>query len=69
MKQSNPKFTLRNYLLYECIEEINSGGAEMLEKLTHALENPYEELYPEFSAKRPSAYDNTSGCSTLSCSS
>ncbi|NML69892.1 YdiU family protein [Chryseobacterium sp. RP-3-3] len=69
MKQSNPKFTLRNYLLYECIEEINAGKTEMLEKLTRALENPYEELYPEFSAKRPSAYDDTTGCSTLSCSS
>ncbi|KMQ66431.1 hypothetical protein ACM46_02525 [Chryseobacterium angstadtii] len=69
MKQSNPKFTLRNYLLYECIEEISNGKAEMLQKLTHALENPYEELYPEYSVKRPSAYDDTTGCSTLSCSS
>lgn len=69
MQHSNPKFTLRNYLLYECIEEINSGKTEMLKKLTRALENPYEELYPEFSAKRPSAYDDTTGCSTLSCSS
>lgn len=69
MKRSNPKFTLRNYLLYECIEEISTGKTEMLEKLTRALENPYEELYPEFSVKRPSAYDDTTGCSTLSCSS
>lgn len=69
MNRSNPKFTLRNYLLYECIEEISMGKTEMLEKLTRALENPYQELYPEFSAKRPSAYDDTTGCSTLSCSS
>ncbi|MFN1218095.1 protein adenylyltransferase SelO [Chryseobacterium kwangjuense] len=69
MKHSNPKFTLRNYLLYECIEEISTGKTEMLEKLTRALENPYEELYPEFSVKRPSTYDDTTGCSTLSCSS
>ncbi|MGK6342399.1 protein adenylyltransferase SelO [Chryseobacterium sp. DT-3] len=69
MRQSNPKFTLRNYLLYQCIEEINTGKTEMLGKLTHALENPYEELYPEFSVKRPSTYDDTTGCSTLSCSS
>ncbi|MGE8434669.1 protein adenylyltransferase SelO [Chryseobacterium joostei] len=69
MEKSNPKFTLRNYLLYECIEEISSGNTEMLQKLTKALENPYEEIFPEFSTKRPSGYDDTTGCSTLSCSS
>ncbi|WP_213277678.1 protein adenylyltransferase SelO [Chryseobacterium indologenes] len=69
MKKANPKFILRNYLLYECIEEINNGKKEMLEKLTKALESPYQELYPEFSVKRPSGYDDTAGCSTLSCSS
>lgn len=69
MKDNNPKFILRNYLLFECIEEINTGKTEMLEKLTKALENPYEEIFPEFSVKRPSGYDNVSGCSMLSCSS
>lgn len=69
MAKSNPKFILRNYLLYECIEEINNGQTEMLNKLTQALQNPYEELFPEFSVKRPSGYDDTAGCSTLSCSS
>ena len=69
MKKTNPKFILRNYLLFECIEEINEGKTEMLDKLTKALENPYEEIYPEFSAKRPSTYDDISGCSMLSCSS
>lgn len=69
MKRTNPKFILRNYLLYECIEEISNGKKEMLEKLTEALENPYQEIYPELSVKRPSGYDDTAGCSTLSCSS
>lgn len=69
MKKTNPKFILRNYLLYECIEEINNGKTEMFEKLTKALENPYEEIFPEFSVKRPSGYDDVSGCSMLSCSS
>jgi len=69
MKKTNPKFILRNYLLFQCIEEINDGNTEMLEKLTKALENPYEEIYPEFSVKRPSDYDDISGCSMLSCSS
>lgn len=69
MRKTNPKFILRNYLLYQCIEEINEGKTEMLGQLTQALENPYEELYPEFSVKRPSGYDGISGCSMLSCSS
>jgi uncharacterized protein YdiU (UPF0061 family) len=69
MKKTNPKFILRNYLLYECIEEISNGKKEMLEKLTKALESPYQEIYPELSVKRPSGYDDTAGCSTLSCSS
>lgn len=69
MRKTNPKFILRNYLLYQCIEEINEGKTEMLGQLTQALKNPYEELYPEFSVKRPSGYDDISGCSMLSCSS
>ncbi|MCX8522503.1 YdiU family protein [Chryseobacterium formosus] len=69
MRKNNPKFILRNYLLFECIEELNIGKTEMLGKLIKALKNPYEEIFPEFSAKRPSGYDDVSGCSMLSCSS
>ncbi|MFL9834155.1 protein adenylyltransferase SelO [Chryseobacterium terrae] len=69
MKKSNPKFLLRNYLLYECIEEINNGKTVLLQKLTKALENPYEEIFPEFSVKRPIDYEGIPGCSSLSCSS
>jgi hypothetical protein len=47
----------------------HNGKREMLNKLTKALENPYEEVFPEFSAKRPTGYDDIAGCSTLSCSS
>ncbi|MFY1045443.1 protein adenylyltransferase SelO [Chryseobacterium sp. GP-SGM7] len=69
MKKNNPKFILRNYLLFECIEELNIGKTEMLEKLIKALESPYEEIFTKFSSKRPSGYDDVSGCSMLSCSS
>ncbi len=69
MKKANPKFIVRNYLLFECIEEIENNNMEMLHKLITALKNPYQEIYPEFSKKRPSKYDDTSGCSMLSCSS
>ena len=69
MQKSNPKFILRNYILFECINEINDGKKDLLHKILKALENPYEELFPEFSQKRPPFYDGQTGSSTLSCSS
>lgn len=69
MQTNNPKFILRNYLLFECIKEVNEGKKELLNQLISALENPYEERYPEFSKKRPPMYDGQTGSSTLSCSS
>ncbi|MHA6726573.1 protein adenylyltransferase SelO [Chryseobacterium sp. A301] len=69
MQKNNPKFTLRNYLLYECFEQLETGDRTLFEQLKSALKSPYEQLYPELSAKRPSGYEDTFGCSTLSCSS
>lgn len=69
MQKNNPNFILRNYLLYQCIEELEVGNHEMLNKLLKALENPYEEIFPEFSVKRPDGFDGVAGCSMLSCSS
>ncbi|RNA63715.1 YdiU family protein [Chryseobacterium nematophagum] len=69
MRENNPKFILRNYLLYQCIEELNNGQSEMFNQLFHALQKPYEEVTPKFSGKRPIKYDNIPGCSMLSCSS
>ncbi len=69
MKKNNPKFILRNYLLFECIKELNEGKRDLFDKILIALENPYEEIFPEFSGKRPSKYDGQTGSSTLSCSS
>ncbi|WP_028121708.1 protein adenylyltransferase SelO [Epilithonimonas tenax] len=69
MSKTNPKFILRNYLLFEAIQEAENGNYEMFFKLKKALENPYENLYPEFNQKRPSMYDNQTGSSQLSCSS
>lgn len=69
MAKNNPKFILRNYLLYECIAELNTGKTELLEKLQIALKEPYQEIYPEFSVKRPSKYEDVIGSSSLSCSS
>ena len=69
MQKNNPKFILRNYLLFECIEELERGEKVMLEKLLIALENPYQDTFPEFSVKRPDKYVGIAGCSMLSCSS
>lgn len=69
MSKINPKFILRNYLLFEAIQEAENGNYHMFFKLKKALENPYENLYPEFNKKRPSKYDNQTGSSQLSCSS
>ena len=69
MQRTNPKFILRNYLLFQCIEETDQGDLTLLNKLLKALESPYEELYPEFSVKRPDWAGDQPGCSTLSCSS
>lgn len=69
MQENNPKFILRNYLLYECIAETEAGGTDYLHRLLHALKNPYQEPEPEFMQKRPAKYDSTPGCSMLSCSS
>ena len=69
MQKTNPKFILRNYLLFECINELEEGKKDLFNTIILALENPYQEIYPEFSKKRPPIYNNQSGCSMLSCSS
>ncbi|SFI37296.1 protein adenylyltransferase SelO [Halpernia frigidisoli] len=69
MSKNNPKFILRNYLLFECIEELKNDKTELFEKLQLALKQPYDELYPEFSVKRPAKYEGVVGSSSLSCSS
>ena len=69
MQKVNPKFVLRNYLLYDCIAEMGEGKTELFDKLWKALQKPYEEIYPEFSVKRPEKYEGVVGCSSLSCSS
>ena len=69
MQKNNPKFVLRNYLLFNCIEDLENDNKELFNKLLISLENPYEEKFPEFSKKRPDEFDGTVGCSMLSCSS
>ena len=69
MRENNPKFILRNYLLYECIAELEVGKTDLLNQLLLALQDPYKEIFPAFSQRRPNRYNGIVGCSTLSCSS
>jgi uncharacterized protein YdiU (UPF0061 family) len=69
MRQNNPQFILRNYLLYECIEEVSLGKMDLFIKIWNALQNPYHCTDENLQKKRPPHYNNTPGCSTLSCSS
>ena len=69
MSKTNPKFILRNYLLFEAIQDAEQDNYERFFELKEALENPYENRFPQFNQKRPSKYDDQTGCSQLSCSS
>lgn len=69
MSANNPKFILRNYLLYEAIQDLENDDATKFNQLLQALQKPYEALYPDLQLKKPSLYDNILGCSQLSCSS
>ena len=69
MSKTNPKFILRNYLLFEAIQDAEQDNYERFFELKEALENPYENRFPQFNQKRLSKYDNQIGCSQLSCSS
>ncbi|WP_207496529.1 protein adenylyltransferase SelO [Aridibaculum aurantiacum] len=69
MRQANPRFILRNYLLHQAIEELEKGDAKLFEKLQQAMKEPYSNKHDEFLKKRPTWASNKAGCSMLSCSS
>ena len=69
MKEANPRFILRNYLLHQAIEELEKGENTLFLKLQEAIKNPYSNTFDEFFAKRPAWASKKAGCSMLSCSS
>lgn len=69
MRAANPRFILRNYLLFDAIEKLTDGERAPFDKLYSALQRPYENIFPEFNQKRPAKYEGVPGCSSLSCSS
>ncbi len=69
MKENNPSFILRNYLLHQAIEELERGETALFQKLQKAIKTPYSESNEEFLVKRPDWASQKAGCSMLSCSS
>jgi serine/tyrosine/threonine adenylyltransferase len=69
MRNTNPRFILRNYLLHQAIEGLEKGDATLFEQLQQALKDPYSKNWDQFLAKRPEWASKKAGCSMLSCSS
>ena len=69
MRENNPRFILRNYLLHQAIEELERGENGLFLKLQEAIKDPYASKFDEFFAKRPEWAGKQAGCSMLSCSS
>lgn len=69
MRETNPRFILRNYLLHQAIEELEKGEDQLFVKLQEAIKDPYAKNHDEFFAKRPDWASKKAGCSMLSCSS
>jgi uncharacterized protein YdiU (UPF0061 family) len=71
MRQTNPRFILRNYLAQQAIDQATQGDLNFLHQLQQRLRHPYTDQ-PEDShlyGKRPEWAKNKAGCSMLSCSS
>ncbi|PRY10192.1 uncharacterized protein YdiU (UPF0061 family) [Pontibacter ummariensis] len=69
MRESNPRFILRNYLLHQAIEELEKGEDQLFRELQEAIKAPYSDKSDAFLVKRPAWANQKAGCSMLSCSS
>ena len=69
MRENNPRFILRNYLLHQAIEGLEKNDDALFVKLQQAMKEPYSNKFDEFFAKRPDWAATKAGSSMLSCSS
>lgn len=69
MKENNPRFILRNYLLHQAAQDLETGDDVLFTKLQSAMKEPYSNKHDEFFVKRPAWAAQKAGCSMLSCSS
>ena len=72
MKNSNPKYVLRNWMAQLAIDAAEKEDYSIANELYEILKQPYDEQ-PKFEnkwfQKRPEWARNRVGCSMLSCSS
>ena len=73
MKQVNPKFTWREWMIVTAYEDAEEGNYSKIKELQTIFKNPYEEQSLEAEQKynrlRPREFFNKGGISHYSCSS
>ncbi|MDP6699234.1 MAG: protein adenylyltransferase SelO family protein, partial [Candidatus Latescibacteria bacterium] len=73
MKQVNPKFTWREWLIVPAYEKAQQGDYSLVKELQEVLDHPYEEQSQAIAEKyyrlKPKAFLNAGGISHYSCSS
>lgn len=73
MKQTNPKYTWREWLVVPAYQRAEQGDYSLVKELQQVLTHPYDEQTPEIEAKfyrqKPAEYFHAGGVSHYSCSS
>lgn len=73
MKQTNPKYTWREWLVVPAYQQAEQGDYSLVKELQQVLTHPYDEQTPEIEAKfyrqKPAEYFHAGGVSHYSCSS
>ncbi|MEO0356516.1 MAG: hypothetical protein AAF268_16970, partial [Cyanobacteria bacterium P01_A01_bin.3] len=73
MKQTNPKYTWREWLIVPAYQQAMQGDYTLVKELQEVLSYPYDEQSQEVEDKyyrlRPNEFFNTGGVSHYSCSS
>ena len=73
MKQTNPKYTWREWLIAPAYQQAEEGNYSLVKELQEVLSHPYDEQSKEIEDKyyrlKPKAFFNAGGISHYSCSS
>lgn len=73
MKQTNPKYTWREWLIVPAYQQAMEGDYALIKELQEVLNHPYDEQSKEIEEKyyrlKPKEFFNTGGVSHYSCSS
>jgi uncharacterized protein YdiU (UPF0061 family) len=73
LKNINPKYTLREWLLVEAYTKANKGDYTLIHELQEVMTHPYdeqsEEIEKKYYRKKPDEFFDMAGVSHVSCSS